>query len=107
MVATPLVDPSISIAIATNADVHFGSGVKQVARKDRITEAEGLLQEQDGSRRPLLAERMEAARLSLAWSRVNLAIPIGSIVVPFWGYLIRILNRNQEKELLWSLWVVP
>ena len=27
------------------------------------------------------------------------------IVVPFWDYLIKILNVNLKKELLWGLWV--
>ena len=31
------------------------------------------------------------------------SIPIGSKVVPFWGY--KILNTNHNKELLWSLWL--
>ena len=34
-------------------------------------------------------------------------LPIGSIVVPFWGLPYRILQMNPKKELLWSLWVKP
>ena len=30
---------------------------------------------------------------------------MGSLVVPFRDYLIRILNINHKKELLWSLLV--
>ena len=39
------------------------------------------------------------------------AVPIGSLVVPFWDYLIvepynyRVLRINHKKELLRSLWV--
>ena len=33
-------------------------------------------------------------------------IPIGSLVVPFWDYLNRILNMNHKTELLRSLWVI-
>ena len=29
----------------------------------------------------------------------------GTLVVPFWDYLYRILNMNHKKELLRSLWV--
>ena len=33
-------------------------------------------------------------------------IPIGSIVVPFWGYIpYRIPNMNPKTELVWGLWV--
>ena len=32
-------------------------------------------------------------------------VPIGSMVVPYWGLPYRILNINHKKELLWSLWV--
>ena len=35
----------------------------------------------------------------------NYTIPIGSIVVPFWDYLIGFLSMNPKKELLRSLWV--
>ena len=35
----------------------------------------------------------------------HISLPLGSTVVRFWGYLIRILDRNPKKELLWSLWV--
>ena len=34
-------------------------------------------------------------------------IPIGSLRVPFWDYLISILNISHKKELLRSLWVYP
>ena len=30
-------------------------------------------------------------------------VPIGSKVVPVWGYLFWALNINHRKELLWSL----
>ena len=34
------------------------------------------------------------------------ALPIGSKVVLFWGgFLVRILQGNPKKELLWSPWV--
>ena len=32
-------------------------------------------------------------------------MPIGSLVVPFWGLPHRILNTNHKKELLRGLWV--
>ena len=41
-------------------------------------------------------------RIVSPWSKR----PIGSKVVPFWGYLYRILNINHKKELLWSPWVL-
>ena len=34
-------------------------------------------------------------------------LPIGPIVVRFWGLPYRILNMNPKKELLWGLWVYP
>ena len=34
------------------------------------------------------------------------ALPIGSLVVPFWGLPYRILNVNHKKELLRGLWVL-
>ena len=33
------------------------------------------------------------------------AIPRGSLVVPFWDYLYRILHMKHKKELLRSRWV--
>ena len=33
------------------------------------------------------------------------SLPIGSIVVPFWDYLIGFKIMKLKKELLWSLWV--
>ena len=38
---------------------------------------------------------------------ILLAIPVSSLVVPFWDYLIGFLNINHKKELLRSLWVYP
>ena len=34
-------------------------------------------------------------------------LPIGSIVVPSWDFLHRILNKNHKQELLRGLWVYP
>ena len=34
------------------------------------------------------------------------SLPRGPIVVPFWDYLIKILNMKPKKELLWGLRVV-
>ena len=33
------------------------------------------------------------------------SLPVGSLVVPFWDYIIDILDINHKKELLRSLWV--
>ena len=33
-------------------------------------------------------------------------IPIGSLAVPFWDYLIGFYIQNHKKELLRSLWVI-
>ena len=81
--------------------------------------AEGLEHIGDGGRRASLDLRVRA---SPEWlSQVHLAgicynhvvgysvkvnIAIGPKVVPFWGFIFRILSGNPKKELLWGLWVV-
>ena len=37
--------------------------------------------------------------------RGNCTLAMGSLVVPFWGLPYRVLNINQKKELLKSLWI--
>ena len=34
-------------------------------------------------------------------------VRLGPKVVPFWGFIFRILYGNPKKELLWGLWVDP
>ena len=46
--------------------------------------------------------QVENGKLSV-W---NTHRPIGSLVVPFWDYLIGSINMNHKKELLRSLWVI-